>query len=89
MKGLTFKMIIYRTIQIIRRERVSNVSHMHPNLVSTPCFQMDFQEGVIISDGEPLIMCDRSFAILRIDLTLITESETPGRWELRWFRTVE
>ena len=70
MKGLTFKMIIYRTIQIIRRERVSDVSHMYPNLVSTPCIQMDFQEGVIISDGEPLIMCDRSFAILRIDLTL-------------------
>ena len=70
MKGLTFKMIIYRTIQIIRRERVSDVSHMYPNLVSTPCFQMDFQEGVIISDGEPLIMCDRSFAMLRIDLTL-------------------
>ena len=63
-------MIIYRTIQIIRRERVSNVSHMYPDLVSTPCFQMDFQKGVIISDGEPLIMCDRSFAILRIDLTL-------------------
>ena len=70
MKGLTFKMIIYRTIQIIRRERVSDVSHMHPDLVGTPCFQMDFQEGVIISDGEPLIMCDRSFAMLWIDLTL-------------------
>lgn len=70
MQRLSFEMVIDRMVEIICREWMSDVSHMHPDLVGASCFQMDLQEGMIISDSEPFIMCDSGFSMFRIDLPL-------------------
>ena len=70
MQRLSLEAVIDRMVEIICREWMSDVSHMHPDLVGAACFQMDFQEGMVISDGKPLIMCDSGFSMFRIDLPL-------------------
>ena len=67
---LTFEAIIYRMVQIIRRKRMADVSHMHPNLMSTPCFKMNFQKRMFVFCFQSFIVSDSRFSVKKVYMPL-------------------
>ena len=44
MQRLAFESIVYRIIQIISGEWMSNITHVYTNLMGTSGFEMDFKK---------------------------------------------
>lgn len=63
---LTFEAIIYRMVQIIRRKRMADVSHMHPNLMGAPGFKMNFQKRMFVFDFQSFIVSDSRFSAKKV-----------------------
>lgn len=67
---LTAEPGIIRTVEIIRRKRIAQISHMYPDLMSAPCFQMNFQKRMFMADRKPFKMRNSRIAFRKIHLTL-------------------
>ena len=51
-------------VHLITQKRMTDVGHVHPNLVGTPGFQLDPHMGVRAKALEHAVMADRRFAPL-------------------------
>src|SRR4051812_36722148 len=54
------------SIKIIVEKRVTNMFHVHPDLVRPSCFENAFHERDIIKSFKNLVMCDRFLPMLTI-----------------------
>ena len=66
MQRLSFEMVIDRMVEIICREWMSDVSHMHPNLMGAPGFKMNFQKRMFVFDFQSFIVSDSRFSAKKV-----------------------
>ena len=59
MKRLPLNPPVIRMIQIITRKRMTNIFHMHPDLMRPPGFQMKLCQRIISANRQPFIMRHR------------------------------
>ena len=57
MKRLSLYPAVVRIVQIVAGKRMPYIFHMHPDLMSAPCFQMKFSKGVFSANCQTFIMC--------------------------------
>ena len=69
-KRLAAEPAVVRTVQIVCRKRVAQISHVHADLMGTPGFQMKLQKRVTVSGIQPFIKGNCRFAVVEIYTSL-------------------
>ena len=87
-KRLAAEPAVVRTVQIVCRKRVAQISHVHADLMGTPGFQMKLQKRVTVSGIQPFIKGNCRFAVVEIYTSLNYRISKPcnGCGDFSFFR---